>query len=95
MSDDYDGQIPVLADVLEFSDDQPDDGRRWIVLFAEDYDDFVVDVEDNVGVLVDIDQTGDILRLAAEALADLSHKDATGDDVLQDMIDGLKEVRDE
>jgi len=95
MSDEYDSQIPALADVLEFSDDQPDSQRRWIVLFDEDYDDFVVDVEDNVGVLVDIDQTGEILRLAAETLADLSHKDATDDDVIRDMIAALKEVADE
>jgi hypothetical protein len=81
---------PELGEVLEFPDGQADGDRRWLVLFDEDYYNHAVDVEGNVGVLVDIHQAGEVIRLAAQALADLSHQDADGDDVLRDMIDALE-----
>ena len=93
MSDDDGGQVPVLGDVLEYPDSRGDGDRRWIVLYPEDYDNFVRDVEGNVGVLVDIDQTGELLRLCAETLAGLSAQEADGEDVIGDMIDQLEDLR--
>jgi len=72
------------------------DGQRWIVLFDGDYQNHLVDADGKVGVRVDIDQASEILRLAADAVADLSYRDAEGDDVLRDLIDALEaEVGDE
>ena len=82
-----------LKDVVDFPDDQRTDDRRWIILYEEDYDDIMIDIEDNVGILVDIEQVGEILRLASMMLADLSHRDADPDEPLRDMIEQLeKEV---
>lgn len=86
MSDDP----PELGDVLDFDLRDPDDEYRWIVLFEEDYDNVALDVDGNLAFLVDIDQTGELIRLAAQSLAALSHRDADGDDVLRDMIDALE-----
>lgn len=87
MSDD---NTPELGDVMEFPDGPRDDDRRWIVLYPEDYDNFGRDPAGNVAVLVDHGQAGEVLRLAAEVVADLSHRDAEGDDVLRDMVDALE-----
>ena len=89
-------QIPALGDIVDFPDEQPEDGQRWIVLFDGDYQNHLVDADGKVGVRVDIDQASEILRLAADAVADLSYRDAEGDDVLRDLIDALEaEVGDE
>jgi len=88
-------ELPELGDVLEFPTEQQTDDRRWMVLFDEDYHEFGVDPGGNLAVLVDIEQTGEILQLAAQILASLSHKDADGDDVIQDMISGLEGVVDD
>jgi len=88
-------QIPELGDVLEYPQEQRNDDRRWIVLYEEDFHNFGVDPEGNLAVLVDIEQTGEILQLAAQTLASLSHKEAEGDDVIRDMIDGLEGVLDD
>jgi hypothetical protein len=82
-------QIPVLGDVMDFRIEQRDDGRRWVVLYSEDYDDFARDPEGNLAVLVDQDQAGEIVSLCAQVIASLSHLDAEGDDVLRDMRDAL------
>jgi hypothetical protein len=74
--------------------DAPAD-RRWIVLFEEDHDNVALDTDGNLAVLVDIEQTGELIRLGAESLAALSSRDAEGDDVIADMIAALEEVRDE
>jgi hypothetical protein len=81
---------PELGELLEFPESQANGDQRWLVLFDEDYDQVAIDVEDNVGLKVDIDQAGEVIRLAATALADLSHRDADGDDVLRDMVDRLE-----
>lgn len=86
---------PELGDVMDFPDEQRTDDRRWIVLFPEDYDNFGRDPEGNLAVLVDQEQAGEMLQLAAETIAALSHRDADGDDVIDDMIEGLQEVRDD
>lgn len=91
-----DDDLPELDDVMDYPDAPRADDRRWIVLFEEDYDNFGIDPEGNLAVLVDIHQTGEIMRLAAETLAALSHKDAEGDDVLRDMVNALEaEIDDE
>lgn len=90
-----DSSIPALDDVIEFPNELDDGEYRWLVLFEEDYDNVVLDVEGNVGLKLDLDQAGEVTRLAAEALAELSHQDADGDDVLRDMAAGLEAVRDE
>jgi hypothetical protein len=61
------------------------------VLFEDDYENVAIDVDGNVGVKVDITQTGELMRLAAESLAALSHRDAVGDDVLRDMAERLQQ----
>lgn len=87
--------VPAFENVVDYPDElQEGDDRRWIVLFEEDYDNLIVDVDDRVGILVDIEQTGEVLRLAAQTLAALSHQDADGEDVIRDMIDALEEVAD-
>jgi len=85
-----DSDPPELGDVLSFPDAPRDDDRRWIVLFDEDYDNFVRDVDGSVGVLVDQQQAGELLSLTAQTIAQLSPRDATGDDVLRDMIAALE-----
>lgn len=92
MTDDETG----LGDVLDFDLQEPGDEYRWIVLFEEDYEDVALDVDGNVALKVDIEQTGEVIRLAAQSLAALSPREADGDDVLRDMIDALeREVGDE
>lgn len=90
MSDDP----PELGDVMDYELSEGPD-RHWIVLYEEDYDNVGLDPEGNLAVLVDMEQTGEILRLAAQTIASLSHKDADGDDVIQDMIDALEDVVDD
>jgi len=68
-----------------------DDDRRWLVLFEEDYDNVTIDPQGNVGVLVDIEQAGEVLRLASNILADLSIRDADGDQPIRDMIERLEQ----
>lgn len=87
-----DGEPTEFGDVVDFDLATGEDDKRWIVLFPEDYDNFARDVEGNIAVLVDIKQTGELLRLTAQSLAELSHRDAVGDDVIRDMIDELEEV---
>jgi hypothetical protein len=83
-------QIPALGEVMEFQNSKSEGDRRWLVLYEDDYDNVAIDVEGNVGVLVDIDQVGEVIRLGATILADLSPRDAEGDNVLQDLIDALE-----
>ena len=89
-------QIPALGEVVDFPSDQPGSEERWIVLYPEDYETFGRDPEGNLAVLVDQEQAGELLALTAEVIASLSPRDATGDDVLRDMIAALeREVADE
>lgn len=94
MSDDHD-MIPTLGDVGNF-ELPAERGRRWILLYPEDYQNFVRDVDGNLAIKVDIEQAGEILSLAAQSLAALSHEDAEGEDVIRDFIDELeREVDDD
>lgn len=87
-------QIPVLDDVLDMELDAPDD-RRYLVLHAEDYDDFLVDAEDSVALLVDCNQAVEVLRLASMVVADLAPEHAPDKEPIDAMIDALEEVADE
>jgi len=82
--------MPRLVDVIDFPDEQSTDDRRWIVLFPADYENFVRDVNGNLGIMLDIEQAGEVIRLSTEILADLSHREVDGDDVLQDLIAELE-----
>jgi hypothetical protein len=84
---------PELGEVMTFPDEPRDDDRRWLVLFPDDFDNFGRDPDGNLAVLVDQQQAGEILHLAAETVAALSHKDADDGDVIDDLIDGLKDAR--
>lgn len=90
MSDD----LPELGDVINIPDAQHPGDQRWIVLYPDDYQSYIRGVDGNIGVLVDQQQAGELLRVLATILADLSHRDADADDVLDDMIDALTEVKD-
>lgn len=88
-------QVPVLGEIMEFPEEQREGDRRWMVLYDEDYENVAIDVEGNVGVLVDIEQSGEILRLASQILASLSHRDAEADEPILDMIAALEDVVDD
>lgn len=85
--------IPDLDDVVDLDVSQPDDDRMWLVLFDEDYDGVMLDGEDNVALLVDSDQAGEVLRLACGIITKLTpHQDEYRIDVL---VDELQEARDD
>lgn len=86
-----DTDMEELYDVLEIPEEQRSDEKRWIVLYPDDYSNIVLDADDNVAVEVDIDQAGEVFRLATEIIASLSHQDADGDDVIQTLIDKLED----
>ena len=86
---------PEYEDVVNFPDG-PTDGaegedKRWIVLYPDDYDKHAVDMDGNVGVLVDADQTRELYRLCVETMLALDHPDG-GEDVIEDMINTLEGV---
>lgn len=84
-----------LGDVMEWPEQQQEGATRWLVLYEEDYENLAMDPLGSVGVLLTIHQTGEILRLASEILADLSHKDAEPDEPLRDMVRELEELIDD
>ena len=90
-----DEEPPELGEVMDFPDEPRTDDRRWIVLFEEDYDNVALDTNGNVGVLVDIEQTGELFRLAGQTLASLSHRNAEPDEPIRDLIEALEEVLDD
>jgi len=87
---DFVNDPPELADEMNFEPADDDPGKRWIVLYPDDYHDFAVDVDDNVAVKVDIQQCGEILRLCSASIASMSPRDADTDDVLRDLIKELR-----
>jgi len=86
---------PEYSDVVNFPDNPTDgvDGedKRWIVLYSDDYDNHAVDMDGNVGVLVDAEQTRELYRLCVVTMLALEHPDG-GEKVLNDMIDTLESV---
>jgi len=93
MSDEQD-MIPTLADLTNFELDA-DRGRRWIVLFPGDYEQYGRDVDGNIAIKVDIDQAGEVLSLAAQSIAALAGENAESDDVIRDLINELEKELDE
>lgn len=82
---------PHVGEELEFEVEQDDPESRWIVLYPEDYQDFGVDLQDNLAVKVNIQQCGELLRLASASIASMSHRDADADQVLRDLIKELQQ----
>jgi len=91
---------PEYGDIVKFpetpTDGTDNDGeeKRWIVLYADDYENHAVDMDGNVGVLMNADQTRELYRLCVETMLALEHPDG-GDDVIRGMIDTLEGVIDE
>lgn len=77
-------------DVFDFDVSPPDDARKWLVLYPEDYDDVMLDGEDQVALLVDIEQAGEIVRLGTTAIASLSARADGADDVMETLIEELE-----
>ncbi|UXF50828.1 MAG: hypothetical protein HQRvContig01_17 [Haloquadratum phage sp.] len=46
-----------------------DTDRSWLILYSEDYDNFMVDGQDQVGLLVNQEQARELKRLAEDAIA--------------------------
>lgn len=87
-------QVPTLGDVVEMDlDANEEDGRRWVVLFDEDYDDLLIDADDSVALLVDNNQACELLKLTSQVISDLAPEYAPDKDPIDAMIDSLKEVR--
>jgi len=91
MSDDKE---PDISDIFE-TELKSRAGRRWVILFPDDYENFATDPEDDLAILVDGEQAAELLRLSAQSLADLSHRSAEGDDIIRDMIAELEKVIDD
>lgn len=85
-------QIPVLEEVLDMDLDAGED-RRYLVLYDEDYEDFLVDGEDSIALLVDCNQAVEVLRLASAAVANLAPEHATDKEPIDAMIEELQRVR--
>lgn len=92
MSDD---DPPELGDVMYFPDHKRTDDKRWIVLFEDDYENWGFDLHGNLAFLVDIGQAGEMFRLSAQTLAELSHLDADSEQPIRDMIDALEDLLEE
>lgn len=95
VSDQPEEELEELGDVMRFPDGDRDDDRRWLVLYEEDYDTVALDPQGNVGVLLDIEQSAEVLRLAAQILATLSHRDADPDEPIRELIQALLMVVDD
>jgi len=57
------------------TDGTGDEDRRWIVLYPDDYENHAIDIDGNVGVLVDAEQAAELHRLSIHALVALTHPD--------------------
>ena len=90
MSDD--DSIPTIGEVLDMEADDKSK-RRWLVLYDEDYDELVLDAEDQIALLVDNDQAVEILQLASHIVGDLAPKYAPDQAPIDAMIEALEEVR--
>lgn len=87
-------QIPVLEEVLDM-EPEADEDHRYLVLYDEDYEDFLVDGEDTVALLVDCNQAVEVLRLASRVVADLAPEHAPDKEPIDAMIEALQEVNDD
>jgi len=90
----HDHETKELGEVIDM--ELPEyDGKRWLVLFDEDYQDFMLDQEDSVALLVDNNQALEILKLASGIVADLSPEHAPEKEPLEAMIERLEEKANE
>jgi len=87
-----DGSVEY-GDLVNFpdgpTDGAGDEDRRWVVLYPDDYAKHAVDMDGNVGVLVDAEQAGELHRLSVETLLALAHPD-DGEQAIREMIDRLE-----
>lgn len=92
MSADED-DAPEVGDIMDF-ELRDESEKRWLVLFDEDYDDLMLDGEDQVAILVDLEQAKEVLTLASEAVYDLS--DVGPDETpIELFIDELQDIAEE
>lgn len=87
-------QIPAFEEFVDMELDAQE-GRRYMVLFDEDYSDFCLDTQDSLALHVDCNQAVEILKLASEVVADLAPEEAPDEDPIDAMIEALQEVRDD
>jgi len=90
---------PDYGDIVNFPNHatdgtKPDEDKRWIVLYEDDYDNHAVDMDGNVGVLMDAAQARELYRLSTETLLALAHPDG-GEDAIREMIETLEGVIDD
>lgn len=88
--------IPAIDEYIDLDVSQPDDDHRWLVLFDEDYEDVMLDAEDNVALLVDKDHAAEVLRLACTAITSLTdHRDEEFLDFLIEELQAISEGDDD
>jgi len=86
-------QSPAINEVVDMNLNT-DNENRYLVLFDEDYTDFLVDRDDSLAILVDCKQAAEVMKLASKALGELAPEDAPNDEPIDVMIKRLKRVRD-
>ena len=59
--------FPSLDDETGFEMHEESD-RAWMILYPEDYDDFMFDGEDNLAILLDEEQCLEVMRLAENGI---------------------------
>lgn len=61
--------IPALEDELEMEVSKNEsENKMWLLLYPEDYQNFIRDKEGNVGILVNNDQAKEVKRIAEEII---------------------------
>ena len=82
----------TVDDHVDLDVSAPDDDHRWLVFFDEDYENVMLDQEDDVALLVDRDQAGEVLQLACTAITALTdHRDEGFIDFLIDELQDIQE----
>lgn len=68
-----------VDEIIDLDVSDPDDERKWIVLFDEDYDNVMLDGNDNVALLVNEKQAFEVWRLATQTLQATTDLDLDAD----------------
>jgi hypothetical protein len=74
-------RIPVIDDAKEGNDRDVDDPiGQWIILFPEDYENFMMDADDNLAFSVQSEQQArELERLASQAVEWFQENNLDGD----------------